>query len=214
MHKVAILTRVSTLDQSNDRQVTELTEYAKERSWQIVDTVTETVSGATANKKRVGLQKVLELARKKKVNKVLIHEVTRLGRDTSQVLQVLEELHKLGVSVVVKNYQLETLNSDGSVNSMAQFLFTLLADIGRMERLTLKERVKSGMALAKQRGKHIGRPLGSAKTTADVQKEYKKVIASLNRGNSVRETAKQCEVSVSTVQRVKRAVEGTKDKVK
>ncbi|MCP2045053.1 recombinase family protein [Pontibacter sp. HSC-36F09] len=201
MNNVALLTRVSSSDQSHDRQVTELTEFASSRDYDVVAVVTETVSGAKKNSERKGIQQVIKLAEARKINKVLIHEVTRLGRDTAQVLDTLKSLHANKVSVVVKNYTLETLNPDGTENSMAQFLFTILTDIGRMERMTLIERVKSGMAEAKRKGKHLGRPEGSTK---DIVKQHPKVVRYLRSGQSIRETAKLCGVGISTVQRVKK----------
>ncbi|WP_207430582.1 recombinase family protein [Sabulibacter ruber] len=203
MNKVALLVRVSSADQKQERQITELTTYAEAKGYKIVETICETISGSKTNTERKAIQTLLELARTGKVNKVLVHEVSRLGRATPEVLATLEELHSYKVSIVVMNYNLETLNPNGSLNSMAQFLVTILADIGRMERLTLIERVKSGMAEAKRQGKHIGRKKGSVKATDKMLLEYKKVVKCLNEGHTVRDTAKICEIGISTVQRVK-----------
>ncbi|MCJ8164595.1 hypothetical protein MKJ04_07025 [Pontibacter sp. E15-1] len=93
------------------------------------------------------------------------------------------------------------LKEDGTVNTMAQFLLTILADIGRMERLTLIERVKSGLDEAKRRGKILERPIG---TTKSLLKEHPKVVKYLKDNYSIRETAKLCDVSISPVQRVKK----------
>ncbi|GHA67881.1 recombinase family protein [Pontibacter akesuensis] len=204
MSKVALLVRVSTNDQTHDRQIKELNDYAAANGYKVVDTITETVSGAKRNEERKGIQQLLKLAKTKKIDKVLVHEVTRLGRDTSQVLATLEDLHKLKVSVVVMNYQLDTLKPNGEVDGMAQFLITILADIGRMERATLVERVKSGMAEARRQGKHVGRPEGSTKDGRAMLNEYKQVVKCLKEGQTVRDTAKLCDVGVSTVQRVKK----------
>ncbi|MFD2247289.1 recombinase family protein [Pontibacter ruber] len=201
MDKAALLVRVSTAEQSTDRQITELTEYAGARGYTIVEVISETVSGAKKNAERKGIQRLLLLAQSKKINKVLIHEVSRLGRNTPEALATLETLHDHKVSVVVKNYQIETLNADGSVNSMGLFLTTILLDIGRMERATLIERVKSGLTEAKRKGKVLGRPAGSKK---DICKQHPKVMKYLKAGQSIRETAKLAGVGVSTVQRVKK----------
>jgi len=202
-NRAAILARVSTSDQSVDRQISELTIYADSKQLEIVEVLTETISGAKKNSERAAIQKLITLAESKKINKVLVHEVSRLGRDTAQVLETLEKLHKLNVSVVVLNYQLETLNADGTQNSMAQFLLTILADIGRMERLTLIERINSGLAEAKRKGKVLGRPEGYKK---DLLKEHSKVAKHLKEGRSIAETAAICGVGKSTVQRVRAAL--------
>lgn len=202
--KVALLIRVSSADQNHQRQIEELTTFADSKGYSIIETITETVSGAKKNSERKGIQQLLKLAETGKIKKVLIHEVTRLGRDTQQVLTTLETLHAYKVSVHVMNYNLETLNPDCSVNPMAQFLFTILADIGRMERITLIERTKSGMEQAKRNGKILGRPKGSSKEADHILKEYSKVVKCLKEKHSVRNTAKICNVGASTVQRVKK----------
>ncbi|RNI27356.1 recombinase family protein [Rufibacter immobilis] len=204
MRKAALLVRVSTQDQQHDRQLTELSEYAESMGLKVVETIVETVSGAKRNEERQAILRLIKLAQTGKINKVLVHEVTRLGRNTSQVLATLEELHKHKVSVVVKSYNIETLNPDGSLNSMAQFLFTLLTDIGRMERDTLITRVKSGMAEAKRKGIHVGRPKDSTKGKEAMLKEYKAVVKYIKADYTIRETATLTGVSVSTVQRVKK----------
>lgn len=202
--KVALLIRVSSADQNHQRQIEELTTFANSKGYSIIETITETVSGAKKNNERKGIQQLLKLAETGKIKKVLIHEVTRLGRDTQQVLTTLETLHAYGVSVYVKNYSLETLNPDGKVNAMAQFLFTILADIGRMERITLIERTKSGMEQAARNGRVIGRPKGTLKPTKEKLKEYSKVVKCLKENQSIRNTAKICNVGISTVQRIKK----------
>jgi DNA invertase Pin-like site-specific DNA recombinase len=204
MTKTAILVRVSTQDQQHDRQLSELTEFASGNGLTVVDTIIETNSGAKRNQERSSIQRLLQLAKAGKIKKVLVHEATRLGRNTPEVLATMEELHKHKVSIVVKNYNIETLNPDGSLNSMAQFLFTLLTDIGRMERETLIVRVKSGMAEAKRKGIHVGRPKDSVKSKDALLKQYKRVVAYLKEDYSIRNIAKLCDVGVSTVQRVKK----------
>lgn len=206
-NKTAILVRVSSQDQNHSRQITELTEYAATKGLQIVETITETISGSKSNEERKAVQQVLKLAKDKKINKLLIHEVTRLGRNTAEMLAALEALHKLKVSIEVKNYNLETLNPDGTVNNLAQFMFTLLADIGRMERATLIERVKSGMQEAKRKGKHVGRPQGTTKTKDSLLKQYKSIVKCLIDGQTVRDTATLTGKGISTVMRVKKLIE-------
>nr|WP_262914545.1 recombinase family protein [Pontibacter vulgaris] len=207
MNRAALLVRISTADQSYDRQISQLTEFAESRNLTVVETIAETISGAKKNEDRKGIQRLLELAQTGKINKLLVHDVTRLGRITSQVLTTLETLHHHRVSVIVMNYNLETLNKDGSVNPMTQFLITILTDLGRMERITLIERVKSGLQEARRKGKVLGRPKNSTKAPSKVLSEYKQVVKYLNDGYTIRETAKLCDVGISTVQRVKKLVE-------
>jgi DNA invertase Pin-like site-specific DNA recombinase len=206
MSNVAIFARVSKKSQVTDRQVSELKAYAKRQSYQIVAAFTETISGSTKNERRPMLQNLLELALTGKIQKVLVSEVSRLGRRTSEVLQVLEQLERARVSVFVLNYSLETIKPDGSRNPMAQFLFTLLAEFARMEKELLVERINSGLEEAKRQGKKLGRPAGTTTEDQDLIKKYPAVVRNLGKGLSIRQVSKLCDVADNTVQKVKKAL--------
>lgn len=203
-NKVAILARVSTSSQSNDRQITELTEHVTAQGLEIVGTFTEVISGTKKNEERPVLLAILKQARSGKINKVCVLEVTRLGRDTLEVLSTLEALHALKVSVLVKNLGIETLTPEGKPNAVSQLIVTIVADLGRMEKELLIERINSGLAEAKRKGTKLGRKEGYKK---DLLKEHSKVVKLLNDGYSVRKTATLANVGVSTVQRVKKEME-------
>ena len=99
MTTVAIFTRVSKKSQDTDRQSTELKAYARRQGYQIVASIEEKISGSTKNEQRPLLQQLLSLAAGGQLDKVLVSEISRLGRRTSEVLQILEQLEKWGVSV-------------------------------------------------------------------------------------------------------------------
>lgn len=126
MDKGVIFVRVSKRDQDYRRQIEDLRTVAQTQSLPIVAEIAEKVSGATCNQQRDRLQELLALARNRSINKVLVQEVSRLGRSTVEVLHVLEELTSLQVSVYVQNFGIETLKN-GRRNPIAQFMFTLLA---------------------------------------------------------------------------------------
>jgi DNA invertase Pin-like site-specific DNA recombinase len=160
MDKGVIFVRVSKREQDYQRQLEDLRALAKTQNLEIVAEIAEKVSGAKSNLERDGVQELLRLAQKGIIQKVLVQEVSRLGRSTVEVLKVLEELTSLRVSVYVQNFGFETLKN-GKRNPIAQFMFTLLAEFARMERETLRERILSGMEEARRQGKHLGRPDGS-----------------------------------------------------
>jgi DNA invertase Pin-like site-specific DNA recombinase len=207
MVNVVIFARVSRKDQNYDRQVNELLEYCKTNNYQGVDIITEKVSGSkTQLRDRPSIQSLLEMARAGSMQKVIISEVSRIGRKTKDVLEIIEELHKQNISLLIYNYGLETLDHKGKVNSMAQFLITLLADIARMETATLGERIKSGLEEARRKGKELGRPKGSSISATDIIAKYPGVVKDLKSGDSLRRIAAVREVSIDTVQRVKKAL--------
>jgi DNA invertase Pin-like site-specific DNA recombinase len=206
VNNIALFVRVSRKDQSYDRQVSELTEFARSRSCQVIKIIEEKISGSkTKLQQRPGIQELFQLVGEQKISKVIVSEVSRLGRRTRDILEIIDFLHAHGVSLVVYNYNLETLDSKGKVNSMAQFLITLLGDIGRMETETLSERTKSGMAEAKRKGKQIGRP-SKAMEKQELLGKYPMVAKDLKNGESMRKIAAFRKVSLDTVQRVKKAL--------
>jgi DNA invertase Pin-like site-specific DNA recombinase len=205
--KVVLFVRVSGKGQSYDRQVSELTEYAAAQGWEVGAIIEEKASGSKVPlHKRQGIKDLFSLVEAKLVHKVLISEVTRLGRRTHDLLDVIELMHEHKVSLVVYNYKLETLDKRGKVNSTAQFLITLLADIGRMEAETLSERTKSGLEEARRKGKKLGRPQGRSKTIREYLEQYPGVVKDLKAGLSIRQIVATRKVADKTVQRVKKSL--------
>ena len=201
MDKGVIFVRVSKREQDYQRQLEDLRALAKTQNLEIIAEIAEKISGAKENQKRDGVQELLRLAQKGIIQKVLVQEVSRLGRSTVEVLKVLEELTSLRVSVYVQNFGFETLKN-GKRNPIAQFMFTLLAEFARMERETLRERILSGMEEARRQGKHLGRPDGSLENKETFLKKYPSVVRNLRQGISVRKTAKICDTSINTVRKV------------
>lgn len=158
--KVAILCRVSTLRQKTDRQQHELSEIARDRGWEVVKVVTEKISGAASRDDRTGLDEILALAEKRQIQKVLVHEITRIARRPSVIHCFIEELCSLGVSLWWKSEGMETLTESGRKNITATVLIGVLAGLAENEREVMRERVFSGLDNARRSGKRIGRPSG------------------------------------------------------
>ena len=202
MQQAVIFVRVSKKEQDYQRQVEDLRAVAQSQAVQVVAEISEKISGAKRNQDREGIQQLLELSRQGAIQKVLVSEVSRLGRSTVEVLQIVEELTQLGISIYVQNFGLETLKN-GKRNPVAQFMFTLLAEFARLERETLRERILSGMDEARRQGVTIGRPVGATEDKAVFLKKYAAVARQLRAGLSVRKTAKLCDVAINTVRKVK-----------
>lgn len=203
---VAILVRVSTSKQETDRQVSELASFAEAKGYQVVETCKEEISGAAAEEERHGLHRVEELARCGAINKVLVHEVSRLARKNSVAHAFVETLEDFGVSLYWHQQGIETLLPNGKRNPAAAIMFALLAEMARAERETLSERIKSGLAEAKRKGRKLGRPIGSKLPEKEFLKKHGDVCRRLREGHSIRNTAKITNKGVSTVQRVKAAL--------
>lgn len=198
--KVAIFTRVSTTQQNTDRQLAELRSIAERNSWQVVAEITETISGAKDSKSRAAIQQLKHLAKTGAINKVLVSEISRLGRRVSEVSKLIEDLTALKVSVYIKGLNGETLNEKGSKNTFFMPILHVLLSFAEAERETLSERVKSGMKHAESFGRKAGRPKGSV--CKSIAAKHPKAVRALKDGQSIRNVAKIASISPTTVQKI------------
>lgn len=195
--------RVSTSIQDYDRQSNELSTLAISKGWTLKATFAEKISGAKKNAERDELMKMVDYVKANHIDKVLVTELSRLGRDTLQVLQVIELLNKEGISLYIQNYNIETLTEDGKINPMSQFLITILAEVARMERKTIRERVESGYNNFRANGGKVGRKEGYKKSDEQMREEYKEEIRLLRKGLSLRNVQKITGTSVNTLRKIK-----------
>lgn len=203
---VAVLVRVSTLKQENDRQISELQAYADSKGFEVVEVCEEQISGNADGSERYGLHRVEELARAGAIKKVLVHEVSRLARRNSVAHSFIETLDELGVSLYWHQQGIETLLPSGKRNPAAGIMFALLAEMARAERETLSERIKSGLQEARRKGRKLGRPAGTSLSGKEFLSKHSDIVRRLREGHSVRNAAKITGKGASTVQRVKAAL--------
>ena len=202
--RTVIYSRVSTQGQDFNRQIDELRAYAISQSWTVDAIFAEKISGAKKNDERLELSRMMDYIGAHRVDKVLIWEMSRLGRNTIEVLKTIELLNEAKVSLFIKNYNIETLDADGKPNVMAQFLITILAEIARMERSTIKERMDSGYKQFRSLGGKVGRKEGYTKSSDMYRNEYSDIIRLLKKGLSLRNVAKLTNHSLNTVSKCKR----------
>ncbi len=201
MDKICIFARVSTSIQDYDRQVNELTALAQRNNWSVEAVFSEKISGAKKNSERKELSRMVDYVQAHHISKVAVTELSRLGRDTLQVLEVIEQFNRLGISLYIQNYGIETLTENGEVNPMSQFLITILAEVARMERKTIRERVESGYKNYRANGGKVGRKEGYRKSEADMREQYAEEIRLLRKGISLRNIRKITGVSVNTIRK-------------
>jgi DNA invertase Pin-like site-specific DNA recombinase len=200
---VAILVRVSTSKQETARQLAELNQYAAGKGYAVVAVCEETVNGDADDADRHGLQQIEDLAERGKIQKVLVHEISRIARRNSVAHRFVEKLEQSGVSLYWHAQGIETLLPSGKRNPAAGIMLALLAEMARSELELLRTRIMSGLAEARRKGKKLGRPAGSVLTPAKLLLKHRDVARLLQSGQSIRNAAKLSEKSVSTVQRVK-----------
>ena len=201
---VAIFGRVSTLGQEFDRQVTDLTRVADKLGYEVVEVITEKISGAKSTEERKGVQQLIASAKAGKFQKVLVSEVSRLGRSTLETLKLVEELHQLNISIYLQDLSTETLNEKGEMNMQTEIMLHMLSLFAKNERRNTIDRIRSGMALAKENGIHCGRPSGIVESEEQILIKYKAVVKSLELGLSVRKCCKLHDLSLGTVAKVRK----------
>ena len=207
MDKVVNLARVSTDKQEYQRQVNELTEYCKRVDWQVEAVFSNKVSGAKRMEERSEIMDLIDFVKANDIDKVVCLEISRLGRNTLEALKVIQCLNGHGVSLYVKNYNLETLNPDGKVNPVASLICTILLEIASMERLTIAERMASGrdqyIAKCRKEGIKMGRPSTYRKSDASYKQQYGKEIGLLRKGISLRNISAITGTSINTLRKLK-----------
>jgi len=162
MFRAGLYARVSTNDQQTlAMQNRAMREYASRRGWAIALQVREVNSGAA---KREAREKLLEAARRREVDLVL---VWRLDRSVTDLLSTLQELEHLGVGFVSLTEALDLTTPAG--RAMAG----LLAIFAEFEREVLRERTKAGLAQARVNGKRLGRPATAAIHAAEIRKLHR-----------------------------------------
>lgn len=189
VQRVAIYCRVSTTDQSCERQERDLVEYAALSGYQVVGVWKETISG-TKNS-RTERSVVMALAQSHKIDAILVTEMTRWGRSTIDLIETLQSLHSWGVSLIAQTGLQFDLNTP-----QGRLIAHLMASLAEFERDLVRERVRSGVAAAKARGQKFGRQPGQ-RVKAD--KLAPKVLQMVQSGYSYRKIAASLHLSKTTV---------------
>ena len=188
--RAALYCRVSTADQSCERQERDLTAFAQRAGYEVVGIYKETGSGAKVD--RAERRKVMALAQRRAIDAVLVTELSRWGRSTVDLLHTLEDLGARGVSVIALNGLAFDLSTSAS-----RMMATVIAGVAQFERELIQERIRSGLAAAKARGRTLGRRPGQRPKS---DRLAAKVIALVEEEKlSYRVVAKRLDLSKNTV---------------
>ena len=206
MTTAVIYARVSSVGdrQSTDRQVSDLVEYATKNGLEVMSIYEEHISGAKRNEERAVLCECLNYCIKNKIDTLLISELSRLGRNVDEVLANVKFCKDNNLNIYFQKENLSLFNADGSKNPFLTIFISVLGTCAELERDNIKFRLQSGLRRYRENNGVMGRKIGSTKSKEKKQEEYAKVIRLLKSGQSVRNTAKLCEVGISTVQRIKK----------
>jgi DNA invertase Pin-like site-specific DNA recombinase len=187
MFRVGLYARVSTNDQQTlPMQNRALREHAARRGWTITVQVREVGSGTL---KREAREKLLEAARRREIDVVLVWRLDRWGRSVTDLLATLQELEHLGVGFVSLTEALDL------TTPASRAMAGLLAIFAEFEREILRERTRAGLAHARQNGKRLGRPATAVAHAAEIGKLYRA-------GVSKSEIARRLQIGRTSVRRV------------
>ncbi|MBO4875073.1 MAG: recombinase family protein [Bacteroidales bacterium] len=205
MKTAVIYARVSsTTDRQNtERQVVDLRKYAEFAQYDVANTFEEKISGAKKNEERKTLQEALSYCIDNDIDILLVSELSRIGRSSFEVLETIKLLVDHQINLYLQKEQFTLLNEDGKPSTFAPIMLATLSTCAELERENIKFRLNSGRAKYIADGGYVGRPKGTKKTAEQLEKEYPKVIKELKKGTSLRRTAKLCDVSLPTVQKIK-----------
>lgn len=205
MKKAVIYARVSSIGdrQSTERQIRDLTDYAVRNGYDTVRTFEEHISGAKRNEERQVLTECLDYCVGNKMDCLLVSELSRLGRNVDEVLAAVRQCKDKNLNIYFQKENMSIFQTDGSKNPFLTVFISILATCAEMERDNIRFRLQSGRRHYVENGGRLGRRPGSIKTRDMKEEEYAKVIKELRRGTSIRRTAKLCDVSASTVTRIK-----------
>jgi putative DNA-invertase from lambdoid prophage Rac len=187
MVRVGLYARVSTQDQQTlPMQNRAMREYAARRGWTIAMQVKEVGSGAAQRQRR---EELLEAARRREIDVVVVWRLDRWGRSVTDLLATLQELEHLSVGFVSLTEALDLTTPAG--RAMA----ALLAVFAEFEREILSERVRAGLAHARQNGRRLGRPITAALHANQVHKLYRS-------GVSKSEISRRLSIGRTSVRRI------------
>ena len=183
-----IYARVSSIGdrQSTERQVKDLSEYAKYKGIEVCKVFEEHISGAKKNDERPVLCEAMEYC------------------NAFEVLASVKELIDCGINLYIQKEQLTLLDEKGHPSLFAPIMIATLSTCAQLERDNISFRLQSGRKQYIDKGGKLGRKAGSVKTEEQIRTEYRDVISLLRKGYSIRDVAKLSGKGVSTVQRVKR----------
>ncbi len=185
--RAGLYARVSTPNQSPEMQLVELHEYCQRRGWEVGGEYVDVgVSGS--RERRPQLDRLLADCRRRLVDAVVVYRYDRFARSLRQLVNALCEFDALGIQFVSLHEGVDTSTPNG------RLVFGIFASIAEFERELIRERVRSGLAVARARGKRLGRP------RRDVDAD--KVAALRAQGATWREIAARLGVGIGTVHRV------------
>ena len=191
MKRVGIYARVSTLDQSTENQLLDLRRYVDARGWQGFKEYCDNGTSGTKTS-RPALNEMMDDARKRRFDVVLVWRFDRFARSTKQLILALEEFRNLGIDFVSYQENIDTSSPVGQV------IFTIMSAMAQFESNLIRERTRCGIRRARKKGRKLGRPR--------IEIDVATALELRKRGWSFRRIAKEMGVNATSLHRYLKAV--------
>jgi DNA invertase Pin-like site-specific DNA recombinase len=196
---IVLYTRVSTTDQNPDRQLTNSKEYDY--------VLTDYCSGSIPLYERPKGSEIKKMIDNKSLTRLVIHDVTRIGRNTLDVLSIWSELTERGIVIECKNPNLRNIDETGKVDKFSELMLSILSTMSQFEKSLIKERQMEGIKIRQEKGLYGGRRIGTTDTISSFLKKKRSqdILNYLNKGTySYDEISKILSVSTTTITKVKK----------
>ena len=189
--KVAIYTRVSTLDQTIDNQLIELRDHCSKMGWVVVkEYADEGLSGTLSRNKRPALNSLIKDAYRKRFDSVVCWDISRIGRSMKELILFLSDMKDRGIGICSVRQGFDTSTS------MGEIMFQFVGILSSWEREMIRERTLAGLERAKSQGKTLGR----RKVTNDTMTA--KIVELRTAKKTIRQIASEVGISRGTVNNV------------
>ena len=202
MKRVVLLNRVSTTSQSTERQLRDLTELCNNKHWNIIRVFDEIGSGYKSNEERQILNEMIDYCLSDKIDMVVVSELSRLGRNTSEVLSLINRLNDNRISLYIQMNNIETLDEDKKPNPLTMFMLSILSSVNQMEKNITLNRMNSGRENFKKNGGKLGRKKGSIIPIEEKLNQHQDILDYLKKGYIYEDIVKLTGKSLSTIQRI------------
>ena len=204
MNRACLFIRVSTDKQDYQRQILELNVFCRQKNLEVAETIATKITGTKTFQDREDLQLLFKSASSKKFDKVVVSEISRIGRNAKDIRNTIDYLHSKKIAIVFRNLGgLESLDDHGNESFVTNIIIAIYSELAQEEKRILSERIKSGLVNAKHKGKQIGRPEGKQEDEV-LLKKYSRLAADLRKGLSLSQCQKLHDVSRNTAIKVKR----------
>ncbi|MDA8887483.1 recombinase family protein [Hellea sp.] len=191
MDRVAIYGRVSTSEQTTDNQINFLQEIVSRNGWELVQTyVDEGISGTKGRDKRPEFDRLCKDMVRRKFNRILVWDISRLGRSLQHLVEFLNEVQSVNCHLYIHQSGLDTSTPSG------RMMFQMVGVFSEFERSMISERVKLSLLRAKKEGRKLGRPKKISDATETL------ILEDLKTGSTKSAIALKHKISKMSVSRI------------